>query len=81
MRIKLKEKNSKLKEKDSKLKEKDSKLKEKDSKLKELDKSLSKSIILLYKRVNMSIEEIAEHLNISNSDVTEILIKNRVIKK
>ena len=71
----------KLKEKDSKLKEKDSKLKEKDSKLKELDKSLSKSIILLYKRVNMSIEEIAEHLNISNSDVTEILIKNRVIKK
>jgi DNA-directed RNA polymerase sigma subunit (sigma70/sigma32) len=51
------------------------------AKLKEQDKTLAKSIILLYKRVEMSIEEIAEHLNIDAAEVRKILITNKIIKK
>jgi hypothetical protein len=55
-----------------------SKLKEE---LKEKDSKLSKSIILLYTRVEMSIDEISEHLGIDSQEVRKILIVNKIIKK
>ncbi len=48
--------------------------------IKQIDKQRVKSIILLYSRVNMSIEEIAEHLEISEEITRQILIKNKAIK-
>jgi hypothetical protein len=49
--------------------------------LKEKDSKLSKSIILLYTRVDMSIDEISEHLGIDSQEVRKILISNKIIKK
>ncbi len=48
--------------------------------IKQMDKQRIKSIILLYTRVDMPIEEIAEHLEISEEVIRQILIKNQAIK-
>jgi hypothetical protein len=49
--------------------------------IKQIDEKLTKSIILLYTRVDMSIEEIAEHLSLENEVVKRILIQKKIIKK
>jgi hypothetical protein len=50
------------------------------AKAKLTDEKLIKSIILLYTRVDMAIDEIAEHLVLSNDVVIQILRQNKIIK-
>jgi Putative transposase, YhgA-like len=51
-----------------------------EAELKQLDAQRSKSIILLYTRVNMSINEIAEHLVINKKVVKQILLQHKIIQ-
>ncbi len=48
---------------------------------KQLDEQLTKSIILLYTRLDMSINEIAEQLDLESLIVEQILIQKKIIKK
>ncbi len=48
--------------------------------LKQMDEKLTKSIILLYTKVDMSIEDIAEHLNFSSDAIKLILRQSKIIK-
>ncbi len=48
--------------------------------IKQMDEKLTKSIILLYTKVDMSIEDIAEHLNFSSDAIKLILRHSKIIK-
>ncbi len=49
--------------------------------IKQMDEKLTKSIILLYTKIDMSIEDIAEHLNFSKDAIKQILQQKNIIKQ
>jgi DNA-directed RNA polymerase specialized sigma subunit len=56
-------------------------IKEIKEEIKQMDEQRTKSIILLYTRVDMTIDEIAAHLVVNKEVVKQILVQNKVIKK
>ena len=53
-------------------------LKQVDAELKQTDAQLSRSIVLLFQRVGMSAEEIAEHLGMNVDLIQQVLKKNKI---
>jgi AraC-like DNA-binding protein len=83
---KLVKEEAKLVKEEAKLVKEEAKLVKEEAKLvkeeaRKMDVQRTKSIILLYTRVDMSIHEIAEHLGLSNEVIEQILKKNKVLKK